>query len=195
MGELRHLEPPPVRPKPLLPSAVLGTALFVIAEAMLFTGFISAYTIVEANAPPGMWPPPDQPRLPLALTAFTTTLLLASGVLLWHAGRCFRKDEDSARRPMLIALLLGSGFVGIQGVEWARLLAEGLTLTSSSFGGFFYLIVGAHALHAIPALGVLFLQWRKLLGGTLTDEGFAASRLFWYFVVLVWPVVYLKVYL
>ena len=98
--------------------------------------------------------------------------------------------------PILnLAIALGAVFIGVQGVEWARLISEGLTLSSSTFGAFFYLIVGTHALHAIPALVVLGWAAMGLRKGTLTADAFAAVRLFWYFVVLVWPVLYVLVYL
>ena len=68
-------------------------------------------------------------------------------------------------------------------------------MLSSTYGAFFYVIVGAHALHAIPALLALVVMLLRLRAGSLTAEAFAASRIFWYFVVLVWPVLYWKVYL
>src|SRR5688572_31524505 len=36
------------------------------------------------------------------------------------------------------SLILGATFVALQGAEWVALLAQGLTLTSSSHGAFFY---------------------------------------------------------
>lgn len=187
-------ELPQARPR-LLPDAVLGTAMFVIVEAMVFSGFISAFTILKASYLPGQWPPPDQPRLPIEATAVNSLVLLASGAALWLAGRRFETDRAASGRWLGLSLVLGTVFVVVQGFEWVRLIAEGLTLVSSTFGGFFYLIVGTHALHAIPALGVLARQAWLHRSGRLTAEGFAASRLFWYFVVLVWPVLYWQVYL
>ncbi len=125
----------------------------------------------------------------------TTSILILSGVLLWTAGKRFADSPDRALRPMSWAVGLGVLFIGVQGIEWVRLIGEGLTLTSSSYSGFFYLIVGTHALHAIPAIGILMVQCRRLARGELSAEGFAAARLFWYFVVLVWPVLYWTVYL
>ena len=84
---------------------------------------------------------------------------------------------------------------GLQGVEWARLVAQGLTLTSSTLGSFFYLIVGLHALHAIAALCVLVYTWRRLERGWLAQDQLAAAQVFWYFVVGLWPVLYGVVYL
>lgn len=184
-----------LRREKLLPDAVLGTALFVGAEIMLFSGFISAFIIVKANYPAPMWPPPGQPRLPAEITAVTTTLLLISGALLWKAGRAFEKEPSSALRWMVPSLALGTSFIAVQGLEWARLLGQGLTLTSSSLGSFFYMIVGAHALHAIPALFILWRMTWRLRSGRLDRDSFTAARMFWYFVVLVWPVLYWKVYL
>jgi cytochrome c oxidase subunit 3 len=61
-------------------------------------------------------------------------------------------------------------------------------------GSFFYLIIGCHALHAIIALGLLTWCWLSLLAGRLLPSRFGAAQLFWYFVVLVWPALWLVVY-
>ncbi len=113
-------------------------------------------------------------------------------VLAWFA---FRRESSAARIPLLLSILLGATFVAFQGVEWAALLGEGLTIQSSTYGGFFYLIVGAHAIHAVGALLGLAWAFRRLDLGRLTASQLAAVSAFWYFVVLVWPVLYVKVYL
>ena len=104
------------------------------------------------------------------------------------------RGAERARWPFGIALGLGCFFVVFQGIEWVNLLRDGLTVTSSNHGGFFYLIVGCHALHAVAALLVLGLQFVQLLRDRLTPAAFAASQVFWYFVVGMWPVLYWKVY-
>jgi heme/copper-type cytochrome/quinol oxidase subunit 3 len=167
--------------------------IFVCMEIMLFAGFVSAFTIMRASVL--VWPPPNQPRLPAAETAFNTGLLLTSGVALLLARRAFRRAPARARRPLGAALALGAAFVLLQGREWAGLLGQGLTLTSSALGSFFYLIVGMHALHAVVALGVLAWAWRRLGRGGLPSSTLAAAEIFWYFVVGVWPILYWRVYL
>jgi cytochrome c oxidase subunit III len=181
------------RRAPIVQSSVMGMLLFVATEAMLFTGMISAFTIIRAGAP--VWPPPGQPRLPIEETLVNTAALLASGVMLFGARRAFQRSRQSARRPMLIAMLLGAFFVFFQGIEWVRLIGQGLTLTSSNLGSFFYLIVGVHALHAIAALGVLAYTWWRLRRGWLASSQLAAAEVFWYFVVGLWPILYAVVYL
>lgn len=179
----------------LAENGVFGMAIFVFVEVMLFAGFISAFMIVRDSAPPGLWPPPDQPRLPVTSTAFNTAMLLASGGVLFVAHRAFgRRGPRAAARRMGIAILMGGFFVAAQGVEWVRLIGQGLTLTSSQLGAFFYTIVGAHALHAAAAIVVLVVHWHAMRFGRLSPSAFGAGQLFWYFVVLMWPLIYWQVY-
>jgi heme/copper-type cytochrome/quinol oxidase subunit 3 len=170
----------------------MGMLIFVFTEAMLFAGFLSAFTIVRSSAL--VWPPPGQPRLPLSETALNTAALLASGLCLYLARRRFAVSRRRARAPLLLAMLLGAFFVVFQGVEWVAMLRQGLTLTSSTLGSFFYVIVGIHALHALAALGLLAWAWVRLARGWLASSQLATAEVFWYFVVGVWPVLYVVVY-
>jgi len=192
--KLEHRPEPEPRRK-ILPDGVLGMLLFIFTEAMLFAGFISAFVIVKSGAAGQMWPPYGQPRLPAQETAVNTAALLLSGLTLGLAQYAFKRSSRRAVVPFAIAIFLGIFFVGFQGVEWAQLLGEGLTMQSSSYGGFFYLIVGAHAVHAIGALLALVWAWFRLQRDELSQSAFATVQLFWYFVVLVWPILYWKVYL
>jgi heme/copper-type cytochrome/quinol oxidase subunit 3 len=183
-------------PRKLAADSVFGMALFVFTEIMLFAGFISAFVIVKSSYVPGAWPPLGQPRLPMASTAVNTAALLLSGLVLYLAYRAFtRRGPRAAMAPMGLAIGLGAFFVVFQGLEWVALLRQGLTLTSSQLGAFFYLIVGAHALHATAAMVALVVYWLALRRGALRRSSFQAVMLFWYFVVLMWPVIYWQVYL
>ena len=140
-----------------------------------------------------MWPPPGQPRLPASSTAFNTLALLLSGVALFLAHRAWKKSKGGA--GMLAgALALGTTFVALQGREWVALLGQGLTLTSSNLGAFFYLIVGTHALHAVVALGLLAYALWAMRAQKLSATAFYTTQAFWYFVVGLWPVIYARVY-
>ncbi len=181
------------RPTPLVPNAVLGMLIFIFTEAMLFAGLISAHTIARASSVVG-WPPPGQPRLPFEETALNTAALLLSGVAVFAAQRLLLRNRPRAFQTLALGIALGAFFVGFQGVEWVGLIREGLTLTSSVHGAFFYLIVGIHALHAVGALAALGWAGLRLRRGLMPANSFAAVALFWYFVVGVWPVIYLRVY-
>jgi len=184
----------PIRREGFALNGVFATALFVFVEIMLFAGFISAFVIVSNGVTPGMWPPPNQPRLPFERTALNTAALLASGVTLFLAHRAHRRRASSERRLLTATLVLGFAFVLFQGLEWVALLRQGLTLTSSLLGSFFYLIVGAHALHAVAALAVLVVSWTQQRRGRMNDSLFGGAQVFWYFVVLMWPAIWMLVY-
>ncbi len=183
------------RPRPAVPSVVLGTVILVATEVMFFSGLISAFLIGKSGAVG--WPPLGQPRAPVGTTAVNTLVLLASGGVLYLAERALRHPRLAALAPRLVAaaLVLGAGFVGLQGWEWTRLTWFGLTIRSSSYGAFFYLVVGLHALHAVAALVALSIAAFRLALGSLSREGFWAVQIFWYFVVAVWPILYVLVYL
>lgn len=193
------LDHPPARepaPRPkLLPDGVLGMILFIFTEVMLFAGMISAFVIVKSQAAGQMWPPYGQPRLPAEETAINTAALILSGLVLVFAQYAYRKEPRRALLPFGIAIFLGLFFVGFQGVEWVQMLAQGLTMQSSAYGAFFYLIVGTHGIHAVGALAAMGWAFWKLTRDRLTPSAFTTVQLFWYFVVLVWPVLYWKVYL
>lgn len=185
---------PAARRRQVAPNGVLGMLIFVVAETMFFGGLISAHAIVKAGALRG-WPPPGQPRLPVEETLINTAALIASGVLLYVAQRAFAGSPRKARVPMLLSMLLGAAFVVLQGVEWVAMLRQGLTMTSSTHGAFFYLLIGAHALHVVGGLAVLIWAYVRLMRGLLVGTQLAAVQILWYFVVALWPILYWRVYL
>lgn len=166
---------------------ILGAATFLCVKGVEWTVEIKA----GARGP---WPPPWQPRLPVEDTLWNTAALLASGVALLVAHAWFRRAQRRALARLVVCIALGLTFVGLQGVEWIALLAEGLTLTSSAHGSFFYLIVGAHGVHALCAL--LALTWLavRMAKGSARSSELVTVELFWAFVVLLWPFLYAHVY-
>jgi heme/copper-type cytochrome/quinol oxidase subunit 3 len=65
----------------------------------------------------------------------------------------------------------------------------GLVIRGSSGGG------QPAGLLPVGALGVLVYAWLQLQEDRLEPGVFAAAEVFWYFVVGVWPMIYLRVYL
>ena len=186
-----------VRPggrREVVPSGLLGTVIFVGTEVMFFAGLISAYTISEAGAPRDAWNLPAGQVLPLAATAVNTASLFISGALLWIAGRQYRAHSSATTQTLLAATFFGALFVMLQGREWVGLIGHGVTLRSSALAAFFYVIVGTHAVHAVAALAALGVAWWRLRAGRLSYGFFLGAQTFWYFVVLIWPVIYARVY-
>lgn len=176
------------RPRSRLSNGVLGMVFLLTTEVMFFAALISAYLVSRANA--FDWPPLDQPRLPVEQTALNTLVLLASAQTMRSALRARDRDPERLRRLLLVTLGLGTAFVALQGYEWTRLLGFGLTGRSSVYGAFFYLIVGTHGLHVIAGLAALVAA----LVGVIERRSLHLAGIYWYFVVWLWPVLYVLVY-
>ena len=121
------------------------------------------------------------------------TLFTAFGIACIKAYMVATKFMHIDKMPSFVSYIVVTCL--FQGYEWVQLINEGLTLSSSALGSFFYLMVGMHALHAVGALGLLGYATLRLRGGWLTPSLFGAAEVFWFFVVGVWPVLYLVVYL
>ncbi|MSQ01977.1 MAG: heme-copper oxidase subunit III [Myxococcales bacterium] len=187
--------PRPVRGAPIIESEVVAMVIVVFCEVMFFAGFLSGFSLIGARAPAGWWPPPGDPALPVAATGGASLALLISGVAVFWAGRRLVADRAAALRLLWSAVAFASAFLVYQVYEFVRLVSVGFTMVSSAHGGFFYTIVGAHALHAVIAVAVLSWAVRRLSAGDLRPPAFTAVRMYWYFVVGLWPAIYSVVYL
>ena len=176
---------------------VLGMVMFVLSEVVLFGALIFAFAWARSGQP--VWPPPGQPRLPLGITGLNTILLLVSGITVYRAWYHIRSGSAlQLRRWLLVTTFLGATFLAIQGVEWVRLISFGLTAAANLYGATFYIIVGFHAIHVLIAVCVMAYVARRSSTGFYTPEnhsGVSVAAIFWFFVVLVWPLIYLIVYL
>jgi cytochrome c oxidase subunit 3 len=181
---------------------VIAMLVFVIFEAMMFTGLVGAFMLTRAESG-GAWPPVGQPWFPPGETAVNTAALLASGALVFLAGRAWDRREVRIGPLLIAGIALGAFFLFFQGVVWATLLRQGLTLASSQPGVFFCLTVGMHGANVLGALVFMGVAWLRLKPfrdnegsrGSLSNSTFSAVRILWYFVVGVWPALYLCLYL
>jgi heme/copper-type cytochrome/quinol oxidase subunit 3 len=185
------------RRRPALDNALLGTIFLIGAEAMFFAGLVSAFWVLRLSAP--VWPPPLQPRLPIGITAVNTGILLASSVAVAAGIRALRRrDRTAALARLGLGAALGVLFLAVQGYEWTRLVHFGLTVSSGAYGGAFYTLIGAHAVHVMGALVWLLVALRGVAvgrGGDGRGGAVRAGALYWHFVVGLWPVLYASVYL
>jgi len=179
-----------------MPNAVVGTLVFLGAETMLFGGLVSVLIVLRAGAP--TWPPADQPRLPILITAINTIVLIGSAFSMARAANGARRGHArELRRWLIVTALGGVTFLVVQGTEWLRLLHYGLSATATTYGGTFYTLIGVHAVHVLGGVAVLLAVLRESLRGRYSTRTYGpveACRLYWSFVVAVWPVLYVLVY-
>ena len=188
---------PPGPPQiPIADNARVAIVMFMVAETMFFAGLIGAYIVFRVSTP--VWPPSSLPRLPIAVTWVNTFVLMASGWAMATALRAVKVGEQvRLRRGLLATAVLGAIFVGVQGSEWVRLVGHGLTLSSGTYGGTFYVLIGAHAAHVVGALlWVLAVGVRAQRGAYSAQSGTGVEicAIYWFYVCALWLILFALVY-
>ena len=175
----------------------LALLFFMGAEVMFFAALVSALFVLRVGM--ATWPPPLQPRLPLAVTTVNTLVLIASSVSMTLALRALRqRDRQRFVNMLATTAALGALFLIVQGYEWIRLIGFGLTLSSSVYGATFYSLIGLHGLHVAGALVWLLATTLLAARERFADGRIApvqACAMYWHFVVALWPVLFVTVYL
>ena len=162
-------------PGALVPSSrQLGMWLFLATVTMLFAGLASAL-LVRSSLPD--WQVFPAPRL---LVLNTLVLLLSSLCL---------ELRQKTKIALLLATVLGGGFLIGQIVVWRQLMAAGVYVPSSPHAAFFYLFTGIHGVHLLG--GFLFLGYlcRRSFGpgeNQLDDELLTLGRTLWHFLAALW---------
>jgi cytochrome c oxidase subunit 3 len=93
---------------------------------------------------------------------------------------------------------LGMTFLALQSYEWVQLIRFGLTLSSGVYGATFYTLIGCHGLHVFGAVVWLLAVLLRAMQGCYSPAryvGAAVCGMYWYYVVALWPILYLLVYL
>jgi cytochrome c oxidase subunit III len=174
-----------------------GMVLFISSEIMLFGGLFACYFFVRNQA--SVWPPAGVEHIASwHLPAVLTAVLISSSITA-HFGILGVKanNQNLFKLGILLAIILGSIFIGGQIYEWFTLMDEGLTAKSGVYGSTFYVITGFHGAHVIAGLAMLVLVFARA-----TRSDFTAGRhlfadaavLYWHFVDVVWVFVFSIVY-
>jgi cytochrome c oxidase subunit 3 len=195
--------------------------IFLLSDTFIFSCFLLSYMTVRMSTTVG-WPNPSEvfaltigdTKIPLILIAIMTFILISSsGTMAMAVNFGYRRDRVKSTVLMLVTAAFGATFVGMQAIEWTKLIREGVRPWANpwgapQFGSSFFMITGFHGTHV--TIGVIFLLIisRMVLRGDLDREkpGFFTSRkgtyeiveimgLYWHFVDLVWVFIFALFYL
>ncbi len=188
---------------PLTPESwgKLGMWMFLVGDAMSFGGLLAGYGALRFGS--ADWPVPAD-VLGIPLTALMTFLLICSSVTMVKALAAIKKgDQRGLRNFLLLTILAGLIFLGLQAYEWTHLIGEvlpekGLTFTRHLFGTTFFVLTGFHGMHVTG--GVIYLSCivaQGVRGKYSRDrwEPVELVGLYWHFVDLVWILIFTFVYL
>ena len=180
---------------------------------------IGTYIILRFGAT-GEWARPGI-VLNIKITAFNTFLLICSSVSMVKAYAAIQDgDPKNMRFWLLMTILGGATFVGIQvyeyihliehgflpsgareGSELAELVAKGTlpAATMGLYGSTFFTMTGFHGFHVTcGVISMTYLYLTKALPGKYTKQSYGGIEtvgLYWHFVDLVWIILFTIVYL
>jgi cytochrome c oxidase subunit 3 len=186
---------------------VLGMLLFLTSEVMFFAGLFAAYFNVRANAPGGIWPPIIQDGAPpeqyhLAILPFvgpaTVLLILSSFTAQFAVWGIRRGDRTAFLRNLAVTVVLGIVFLVMQGIDYALLYAEGITLDAGTFGTTYFTLTGFHGAHVFGGVIMLGVVLYRGLAGQFSGrhhDAVEAASLYWHFVDVVWIVLFSILYI
>ncbi|MDC7121771.1 heme-copper oxidase subunit III [Cellulomonas fimi] len=193
------------RPNPVS----VGTIVWLASELMFFAGLFAMYFTLRA-AVPDEWATQTE-KLNLTFAFINTSVLVLSSVTcqmgVWAAerfqpvrtGSLLQVNRWGMNEWMVLTYLMGAFFIGGQVYEYAELVHEGLTISSSPYGSVFYLTTGFHGLHVVGGLiAFLFLLGRsfaaKRFGHHEATTAIVTSY-YWHFVDVVWIALFAVIYL
>jgi len=226
--------PAPAEPGSGVYSNKLGMWIFLASDVMFFTALIGSYIILRFGVTDA-WAQPNA-VLNVPLTAFNTFLLICSSVSMVKAYAAIVDGKKYFLRPvpgkmlrdgglkfwMLVTIICGAAFVGVQVIEYAKLVSEGFTpagfregsmlaehaagdpvkfgaTVAGLYGSSFFTMTGFHGFHVTcGVISMLYLYFTKVLPEKYSPQdyrGIEVIGLYWHFVDLVWIILFTIVYL
>ena len=199
---LRH---PAVEPaeSPLTPESwgKLGMWIFLVGDAMGFGALLAGYGAMRYGS--ADWPNPYA-HLGISLTAFMTFLLICSSVTMVKSLEAIKQRNPGRMKLFLLLTILGGAtFLGLQAYEWTKLINEGLKIYgnpwgASLFGTTFFIITGFHGAHVTGGVIYLSTILAVVSRSRDTERNYMLTEiagLYWHFVDLVWIMVFTFIYL
>ncbi len=176
----------------------VGTIVWLASELMFFAALFAMYFTMRAVNQDVLSEYTEKLNVPFA--AVNTFILVASsftcqmGVFAAERG-----DVHKLRRWFMITFIMGSVFVAGQITEYAQLVNEGVTWSTSAYGSVFYLTTGFHGLHVTGGLiAFLFVLGRTFASRRFTHRQATSAIVvsyYWHFVDVVWIALFTMIYL
>jgi len=169
--------------------------LFVLFEAMLFTGYFSVYLALRTQNEDLFLQ--SQADLDLRVGVFNTIVLLSSS---WAVARCVRAARAGQYRSAMTFAAATVGFGVVFAIfkvgEWIHEIRLGNTFTSSEFFQHYYFLTSLHLIHVLIGfivLGVLIYQLRSPL--RRSQELVETCATYWHTVDFLWVMIFAMLYI
>ena len=195
----------------------VGTIVWLSSELMFFAALFAAYftirsvtTAAAAAGTESLWQASTE-MLNVPFASVNTFILVASsftcqaGVFAAEHGKVGRVGALAnprnwgMREWFILTYLMGAVFIAGQVTEYAKLVHEGVTISSSPYGSVFYLTTGFHGLHVTGGLiAFIYVLARTYMARQFTHEQAVSAIVvsyYWHFVDVVWIALFATIYL
>lgn len=174
----------------------LGFWTYLMSDAVIFSLLFATYAVMLPRTAGG---PAAHELYELPHTAWETLLLLLSSITFGFASiNAMAKDKSKTLMWLGVTFLLGLGFIAMEYVEFAQMIAEGAGPDRSGFLSSFFTLVGTHGLHVSSGLVWIAIMALQVSRKGLTDPVLSRLHrlgLFWHFLDIIWIGIFSFVYL
>jgi heme/copper-type cytochrome/quinol oxidase subunit 3 len=160
------------------PSALLGMAILIASEAMLFAALIGTYFYLRFET--AVWPPRGVSEPEALVPAILVGVLALTSIPVHLAWRSVRAGRVAAARLLLLgALVVQAGYLVWAVHDFADQLRH-TPITENAYTSIYYTLLGAD--HAHVLVGLLFSVWLllKLTRGLTLYRANASRAITWY---------------
>ena len=176
--------------------AILGFWFFLGSDVVLFACLFAVYAVFQGRVAAG---PTLRQLVSLGPVLVETLALLSSSFTCGLAIAAMRRGRTGQLASwLLVTMLLGAGFVGMEIHEFATDVQLFGTWHQSGFLSAFFTLVGTHGGHVsfgvLWAAALLVLLWRRGLTPRVARRLYTFS-LYWHFLDIVWVFIFTVVYL
>ncbi|PID54909.1 MAG: cytochrome o ubiquinol oxidase subunit III [Gammaproteobacteria bacterium] len=175
---------------------MFGFWLYIMSDCLIFASLFATFAVMGQGYANAVRP---QELFNLTYVLGETTLLLFSSFTFGVAMLAAHKNDlKGVMKWLVITLILGLGFLGMEINEFMHLAHEGATPQASGYWTAFFSLVGTHGLHVTAGsiwMVILFFHFKR--DGLTTTNKFrlACLSLFWHFLDVIWICVFSFVFL
>ena len=187
----------------------VGTIIWLSSELMFFAALFASYFTIRSVSSE-LWEQ-NTALLNVPFASVNTTVLVLSsltcqlGVFAAERGQVGRSGSLlnvrgwGLREWFILTYFMGAVFIAGQVTEYASLVQEDVTISSSAYGSMFYLTTGFHGLHVTGGLiAFLLVLGRTYIARRFTHEQAVSAIVvsyYWHFVDVVWIGLFATIYL
>ena len=176
--------------------AAYGFWIFILSDMVMFSALFAAYAVLQGNTAGG----PAGAELFDLRNVFIETMCLLLSSYTCGLGALSAERRYPARFLVFAALtfVLGTAFLAIEGMEFARMVEMGAGPSRSGFLSAFFTLVGMHGLHVTSGLiALVYLVAQVITYGLPAPvlRRLLCWSLFWHALDIVWVGVFTLVYL